>query len=71
MGVSVTQLTILLAIVILLFGTRRLRSIGSDLGSAISGFRNAVREEEPEKHLTAANSTVSENEAVLGERNII
>ena len=71
MGISVTQLTILLAIVILLFGTRRLRSIGSDLGSAISSFRNAVREDESEKHLTAANSTVSEHETVLGERNLL
>ena len=46
-GISVWQLLILLLIVILVFGTRRLRNIGSDLGGAIKGFRKGL-EEEPE-----------------------
>ncbi|HBA66565.1 MAG TPA: twin-arginine translocase TatA/TatE family subunit [Methylococcaceae bacterium] len=71
MGVSVTQLTILLAIVILLFGTRRLRSIGSDLGSAISSFRNAVREDESEKTLSSPNAKAYKNEATVAEQNLI
>ncbi|HIG92253.1 MAG TPA: twin-arginine translocase TatA/TatE family subunit [Methylococcaceae bacterium] len=50
MGISIWQLLIILVIVILLFGTKRLRSLGSDLGSAIKSFRSAVKEgEEGEK----------------------
>ena len=41
-GISVWQLLIILAIVIVLFGTKRLRGIGGDLGDAIKGFRKAV-----------------------------
>lgn len=43
MGISVTQLLIILVIVIVLFGTKRLRHLGSDLGGAIKGFRSAVK----------------------------
>jgi len=46
-GISVTQLLILLVIVMLVFGTKRLRNIGSDLGSAVKGFRKGI-EDEPE-----------------------
>jgi sec-independent protein translocase protein TatA len=46
MGISIWQLLIILVIVILLFGTKRLRSLGSDLGSAIKSFRSAVKEGE-------------------------
>ncbi|HCP20141.1 MAG TPA: twin-arginine translocase subunit TatA, partial [Marinobacter hydrocarbonoclasticus] len=38
MGISIWQLLIVLGIVILLFGTKKLRNIGSDLGGAIRGF---------------------------------
>lgn len=44
MGFSVTELLIVLAIVALLFGTKKLRNIGGDLGSAIKGFRSAMNE---------------------------
>ena len=37
-GISVWQLLIILAIVIMLFGTKRLRTLGSDLGSAVKGL---------------------------------
>ena len=47
-GISVTQLLILLVIVMLVFGTKRLRNIGSDLGSAVKGFRKGI-EDEPEE----------------------
>jgi len=58
-GISVTQLLILLVIVMLVFGTKRLRNIGSDLGSAVKGFRKGIEDEpteddkEPEKIATA------------------
>ncbi len=44
-GISGWQLMILLLIVVLVFGTKRLRNIGSDLGSAIKGFRKGMEED--------------------------
>ncbi|MDY0207153.1 MAG: twin-arginine translocase TatA/TatE family subunit [Pseudomonas sp.] len=41
-GISIWQLLIILAIVVLLFGTKRLKGIGGDLGDAIKGFKKAV-----------------------------
>jgi sec-independent protein translocase protein TatA len=49
MGISIWQLVIILAIVILLFGTKKLKNIGNDLGGAVKGFKNAVKEGESEK----------------------
>ncbi|MCF6782712.1 twin-arginine translocase TatA/TatE family subunit [Stutzerimonas stutzeri] len=46
MGISIWQLLIILLIVVMLFGTKRLRNLGSDLGGAISGFRKSVNEGE-------------------------
>ncbi len=46
MGPSIWQLLIVLVIVLLLFGTKRMRNLGSDLGSAIKGFRKAVNDGE-------------------------
>jgi len=45
-GISIWQLLIVLGIVILLFGTKKLRNIGSDLGGAIRGFKKSMNEEE-------------------------
>ncbi len=47
-GISIWQLLIILVIVLLLFGTKRLKSIGSDLGNAVKGFRGAMAESEKE-----------------------
>ncbi|MCJ8317373.1 twin-arginine translocase TatA/TatE family subunit [Idiomarina loihiensis] len=44
-GLSMVQLGILLVIVILLFGSKKLRTLGSDLGSAIKGFKSSVSDE--------------------------
>jgi sec-independent protein translocase protein TatA len=44
-GISIWQLLIILAIVVMLFGTSRLKNIGSDLGSAIKGFKSSVKDE--------------------------
>lgn len=60
-GIGIWQLVIILAIVLLLFGGKRLGSLGGDLGSAISGFRRAMRDSENKaqpataktEHLTA------------------
>ncbi len=45
MSFGVTELVIILVIVVLLFGTTKLKSLGTDLGSAIKGFRSAVTDE--------------------------
>ena len=45
-GISIWQLLIVLVIVLLLFGTKRLRNLGSDLGSAVKGFRKSMSDED-------------------------
>ena len=45
-GISIWQLLIVLAIVVMLFGTSRLKNVGSDLGSAIKGFKNSINDED-------------------------
>ena len=61
-GLGMTELLIILAIVLLIFGPKRLKNIGSDLGSAIKGFRNAVTEEEEAKPQTQQAEKVIEGE---------
>lgn len=45
-GIGIWQLLIILVIVLLLFGTKKVRNLGSDLGSAIKGFKKAVGDKE-------------------------
>ena len=45
-GFGMTELLVILAIVLLIFGPKRIKSIGSDLGNAIKGFRKAVSDDE-------------------------
>ncbi|MGO1750136.1 MAG: Sec-independent protein translocase subunit TatA [Marinobacter sp.] len=46
MGISIWQLLIVLGIVILLFGTKKLRNIGGDLGGAIRGFKKSMNDDD-------------------------
>jgi sec-independent protein translocase protein TatA len=69
-GIGIWQLLIILLIVVLLFGTKRLKSIGSDLGNAVKGFRSAMsdsdkasEEDEDPKRLDAAKSEQAPGEA--------
>ncbi len=48
-GISLWQLLIILLIVVLIFGTKRLKSIGGDLGGAVKGFRQAMNDPEEEE----------------------
>ncbi|MGV8835335.1 twin-arginine translocase TatA/TatE family subunit [Cellvibrio sp.] len=48
-GISIWQLLIVLAIVVMLFGTKRLRTLGGDLGSMIKGFKNSMSSEDAKK----------------------
>ncbi|WP_394249554.1 Sec-independent protein translocase subunit TatA [Vibrio profundi] len=45
-GISIWQLLIIAVIVILLFGTKKLRGMGGDLGSAVKGFKKAMSDED-------------------------
>lgn len=46
MGFGIKELIVVLIIVILLFGTKKLKTMGTDLGSAIKGFKNSVAEDD-------------------------
>ena len=67
MGISIWQLLIVLVIVLLLFGTKKLRNIGGDLGGAIKNFKSSMKDgqskvdEEADK-LDAESATVIEGE---------
>jgi len=47
-GISLSQLLILLVVVILVFGTKKLRHLGGDLGSALKSFRKALSSDDKE-----------------------
>jgi sec-independent protein translocase protein TatA len=49
MGISIWQLLIILLIIVVLFGTKKLRNIGGDLGSAIKNFRSSMRDGETDE----------------------
>lgn len=54
---SIWHWVIVLLVVVLLFGTKKLRNVGSDLGSAIKSFRKGLQEDEPEKLDAASTGT--------------
>jgi sec-independent protein translocase protein TatA len=58
---SIWHWLVILAIVLLLFGTKRLKNLGGDLGSAIKGFKNAVKDEEKKDADTAASEGSKES----------
>jgi sec-independent protein translocase protein TatA len=59
-GISIWSLLLILAIVVLLFGTKKLRNVGGDLGGAIRSFKKSVKEEEVEKDSTDSGDQVIE-----------
>ncbi len=63
MSFGVTELIIILVIVLLLFGTTRLKSIGSDVGSPIKNFRSAVTEDDAATADTDENKTAEPSTA--------
>ena len=62
-GISLWQLLIVLLIVVLLFGAKRLKSIGSDLGGAVKGFKKAVTDEEADADFKESQAKVEEKSA--------
>lgn len=65
-GISIWQLLIVAVIVVLLFGTKKLRNLGGDLGSAIKGFKNAIGDEKVSAGTDLANK-VETNSDTLGD----
>lgn len=60
-GISIWQLAIIAVIVVLLFGTKKLRGMGDDLGGAIKGFKNAMREDENEADVANKKNSIEKN----------
>jgi sec-independent protein translocase protein TatA len=58
MHFSVMQLALILGIIILLFGTKKLRNVGADVGGAIRNFRSAMKEGQGEEVETAENNVI-------------
>lgn len=46
-GLSPAQMLILLVVILLVFGTKKLRNAGADLGAAVKGFKKAMQDDEP------------------------
>ncbi|MFQ3187743.1 MAG: sec-independent protein translocase protein TatA [Gammaproteobacteria bacterium] len=66
-GISVWSLLLVLAIVILLFGTKKLRNIGGDLGGAIKSFKKSVKDQESDStEETVANEQFAEGQVIEG-----
>lgn len=67
-GISIWQLLILLAIVVMVFGTKRLRNLGGDLGSALKDFRSAMGRDDDDD---SDKSESGKGEAHTGESRVI
>jgi sec-independent protein translocase protein TatA len=61
-GISIWQLLIIAVIVILLFGTKKLRNLGGDLGSAVKGFKSAIDDGKESSTESLADKSTNESE---------
>ncbi|WP_373819851.1 Sec-independent protein translocase subunit TatA [Glaesserella sp.] len=64
-GISIWQLLIVVAIIVLLFGTKKLRTLGSDLGESVKGFKKAMSDDKPKD---AEFEKVEQKQAEAGEQ---
>jgi sec-independent protein translocase protein TatA len=60
-GISIWQLVVIAVIVVLLFGTKKLRNLGSDLGSSIKGFKKEITDIDEEDRNESKNDVLKEN----------
>ncbi|BAJ03780.1 twin-arginine translocase TatA/TatE family subunit [Shewanella violacea] len=67
-NMGIWQLLIIAVIVILLFGTKKLRSLGGDLGGAVKGFKNAMSSEDEKKSLEENSSDLANTSAAATEK---
>ncbi|KDB52141.1 Sec-independent protein translocase subunit TatA [Sphaerotilus natans] len=68
MGLSTTHLIIFLVIIVLVFGTKKLKNIGSDLGSAVKGFKDGVKDGDKPAADAAAQPTTTATAQVAEKR---
>ncbi len=66
-GIGIWQLIIILVIVVMLFGTKKLRNLGSDLGGALKGFKSAMKDDD-EASSDSVSKKVSEEESTKSEK---
>ena len=63
MGISPVQIGIILLIVVLIFGTKKLKNIGGDLGEAVKGFKKGIKDEDKAETLEEKTENVTEKVA--------
>ncbi len=63
-GISIWQLLIIAVIVVLLFGTKKLRNLGGDLGSAVKGFKNAIGDDKDSADKDSANKVEKDSDTL-------
>jgi len=69
MGIGIGKLLLIFGIILLLFGTKKLANLGGDLGSALRGFKNAMKDgQEPEPHeeMEKKRGVITENSVIEG-----
>lgn len=66
MGIGIWELVLLLLIVVVVFGTKKLKNIGGDLGGAIRSFRSAMAE--PDEDKAADKSRTIDGEATVDKK---
>ncbi|WP_411753701.1 Sec-independent protein translocase subunit TatA [Serratia sp. (in: enterobacteria)] len=60
-GISITKLLVIAVLIVLLFGTSKLRTLGADLGAALKGFKKAVGDDTPPAQSTAETPTAQQS----------
>ncbi|MCR0997433.1 Sec-independent protein translocase subunit TatA [Serratia rubidaea] len=58
-GISITKLLVIAVLIVLLFGTSKLRTLGADLGAALKGFKKAVGDDTPPVQKTAEDNAAN------------
>ena len=67
MGISTTHLIIFLVIIVLIFGTKKLKNIGSDLGGAVKGFKDGMKDGEAKAADAPVQQVVAPEHRAAGE----
>ncbi|MBC7666608.1 MAG: Sec-independent protein translocase subunit TatA [Caulobacter sp.] len=67
MGISTTHLIIFLVIIVLIFGTKKLKNIGSDLGGAVKGFKDGMKDGETKAGEPPVQQVVAPEHRAAGE----
>ena len=67
-GIGIWQLLIILLIVVMLFGTKKLRNLGSDLGGALIGFKTAMKDDQAEVESEESDESAGETIEATAEK---